>query len=132
MDTIPSEAKYIKLFYDNEGCGCVMSGIIDLVAVAEKDERDVDIESSTMNFIADRTKLVFMDDKLTVDWHEGGGTFQLKSPSQFYNPNMKLHVRVVKVSPKCILDSLLFYKSLLFSISRYIEKIADINGVAPI
>ncbi|HGO9424251.1 TPA: iron-sulfur cluster biosynthesis family protein [Bacillus cereus] len=94
MDTIPSEAKYIKLFYDNEGWGCVMSGIIDLVAVAEKDERDVDIESSTMNFIADRTKLVFMDDKLTVDWHEGGGTFQLKSPSQFYNPNMKLHVRV--------------------------------------
>lgn len=94
MDTIPSEAKYIKLFYDNEGCGCVMSGIIDLVAVAEKDERDVDIESSTMNFIADRTKLVFMDDKLTVDWHEGGGTFQLKSPSQFYNPNMKLHVRI--------------------------------------
>ena len=85
MDTIPSEAKYIKLFYDNEGCGCVMS---------EKDERDVDIESSTMNFIADRTKLVFMDDKLTVDWHEGGGTFQLKSPSQFYNPNMKLLVRV--------------------------------------
>ena len=36
MDTIPNEAKYIKLFYDNEGCGCVMSGIIDLVAVAEK------------------------------------------------------------------------------------------------
>lgn len=94
MDTIPDETKYIKLFYDNEGCGCVMSGIIDLVAVAEKDERDVDIESSVMNFIADRTKLVFMDDKLTVDWHEVGGTFQLKSPSQFYNPNMKLHVRV--------------------------------------
>ncbi|MFP3822377.1 iron-sulfur cluster biosynthesis family protein, partial [Bacillus sp. SIMBA_008] len=22
------------------------------------------------------------------------GTFQLKSPSQYYNPNMKLHVRV--------------------------------------
>ena len=36
VDTIPNEAKYIKLFYDNEGCGCVMSGIIDLVAVAEK------------------------------------------------------------------------------------------------
>ncbi|TKH30846.1 hypothetical protein FC695_25615 [Bacillus cereus] len=35
------------------------------------------------------------------------------------------------MSPKCILDSLfLFYKSLLLSISRYIEKIADINGVA--
>ncbi len=57
-----------------------MSGIIDLVAVAEKDERDVDIESSTMNFIADRTKLVFMDDKLTVDWHEGGGTFSVEEP----------------------------------------------------
>ncbi|MGQ0454088.1 iron-sulfur cluster biosynthesis family protein [Bacillus sp. SS-TM] len=81
MDTIPSEAKYIKLFYDNEGCGCVMSGIIDLVAVAEKDERDVDIESSTMNFIADRTKLVFMDDKLTVDWHEGGVTKAVPPPS---------------------------------------------------
>ena len=36
-----------------------------------------------MNFIADRTKLVFMDDKLTVDWHEGGGTFQLKSRANF-------------------------------------------------
>lgn len=94
MDTIPSEAKYIKLFYDNEGCGCVMSGIIDLVAVSEKDERDVDIESNALNFIADRTKLVFMDDKLTVDLHQSGGHFQLKSPSQFYNPNMKLHIRV--------------------------------------
>lgn len=94
MDTIPSEAKYIKLFYDNEGCGCVMSGIIDLVAVSEKDERDVDIESSVLNFIADRTKLVFMDDKLTVDLQASGGHFQLKSPSQYYNPNMKLHIRV--------------------------------------
>ncbi|AIK40146.1 MULTISPECIES: iron-sulfur cluster biosynthesis family protein [Bacillus] len=94
MDTIPSEAKFIKLFYDNEGCGCVMSGIIDLVAVSEKDERDVDIDSNKLQFIADRTKLVFMDDKLTVDLHESGGYFQLKSPNQFYNPNMKLHIRV--------------------------------------
>lgn len=94
VDTIPSEANYIKLFYDNEGCGCVMSGIIDLVAVSEKDERDVDIESNKFQFIADRTKLVFMDDKLIVDLHESGGHFQLKSPSQFYNPNMKLHIRV--------------------------------------
>ncbi|PEB50244.1 heme biosynthesis protein HemY [Bacillus pseudomycoides] len=94
MDTIPSEANYIKLFYDNEGCGCVMSGIIDLVAVSEKDDRDVDIESNKLQFIADRTKLVFMDDKLIVDLHESGGHFQLKSPSQFYNPNMKLHIRV--------------------------------------
>lgn len=94
VDTIPSEVNYIKLFYDNEGCGCVMSGIIDLVAVSEKDERDVEIESNTLQFIADRTKLVFMDDQLTVDWHEIGGHFQLKSPSQFYNPHMKLHIRV--------------------------------------
>lgn len=94
VDTIPSEANYIKLFYDNEGCGCVMSGIIDLVAVSEKDERDVDIESNKFQFIADRTKLVFMDDKLIVDLHESGGHFQLKSPSQFYNPNMKLHILV--------------------------------------
>ena len=59
MDTIPNEAKYIKLFYDNEGCGCVMSGIIDLVAVAEKDERDVDIESSAMNFIASHKACIY-------------------------------------------------------------------------
>ncbi|EOO26769.1 cytoplasmic protein [Bacillus cereus VD133] len=94
IDTIPSEAKYIKLFYDNESCGCVMNGIIDLVAVSEKDERDVDIESNSLTFIADRTKLVFMDDQLTIDLHPSGGRFQLKSPSQFYNPNMKLHIRV--------------------------------------
>ncbi|MDM5190449.1 iron-sulfur cluster biosynthesis family protein [Bacillus sp. DX4.1] len=94
VDTIPSEANYIKLFYDTEGCGCVMCGIIDLVAVSEKDERDVDIASNKFQFIADRTKLVFMDDNLTVDLHESGGHFQLKSSSQFYNPNMKLHIRV--------------------------------------
>ncbi|MFD0770424.1 iron-sulfur cluster biosynthesis family protein [Bacillus sp. CGMCC 1.60114] len=93
-EMIPSETNYIKLFYDNEGCGCVMSGIIDLVAVSEKDERDVEISSNKFQFIADRTKLVFMDDNLTVDFQESGGNFQLKSPSQYYNPNMKLHIRV--------------------------------------
>ncbi|MGG2063870.1 iron-sulfur cluster biosynthesis family protein [Bacillus sp. S14(2024)] len=93
-EMIPSEAKYIKLFYDTEGCGCVMSGIIDLVVVSKKDERDVEISSNKFQFIADRTKLVFMDDNLTVDFQESGGNFQLKSPSQYYNPNMKLHIRV--------------------------------------
>lgn len=75
VDTIPSDANYIKLFYDIEGCGCVMCGIIDLVAVSEKDERDVDIASNKFQFIADRTKLVFMDDNLTVDLHKSGGIF---------------------------------------------------------
>ncbi|CAM4157870.1 hypothetical protein BAMA_12875 [Bacillus manliponensis] len=93
MNTIPEETRYIKLFYDTDGCGCVVSGVINLVALCEKEERDVDIESNKFHVIADRTKLVFMDDQLTVDWHESG-KFQLKSPSQFYNPNMKLHVRV--------------------------------------
>ncbi|EMA6344661.1 iron-sulfur cluster biosynthesis family protein [Bacillus cytotoxicus] len=94
VGTTPNETKFMKLFYDNEGCGCVMSGIIDLVAVSEKEERDVDVASNKLKFIADRTKLVFMDDKLIVDLHESGEYFQLKSPSQFYNPNMKLHIRV--------------------------------------
>lgn len=93
MKMIPDEARYIKLFYDTEGCGCVMNGVINLVAVSEKDERDVDVESNKLQIIADRTKLVFMDDQLTVDWH-ASGKFQLKSPSQFYNPNMKLHIQV--------------------------------------
>jgi iron-sulfur cluster insertion protein len=38
-----SNGKQLKLKYDTEGCGCVVSGVSALWIVSEREEEDIDI-----------------------------------------------------------------------------------------
>ncbi|MRX74274.1 iron-sulfur cluster biosynthesis family protein [Bacillus lacus] len=84
----------LKLKYDTEGCGCVVSGVPALWLVKEHEEADISIVETNFGSVGvEKSKIVFMDEQLTVDFSESSNTFMLKCPSQILNPRMTLVVK---------------------------------------
>jgi uncharacterized protein YqkB len=83
----------LKLKYDTEGCGCLVSGISALQLVREVDENDVLADSADPEIYYDKTTAVFFDENLLIDTN-ASGSFVLKSESQILNPRMKLYSAV--------------------------------------
>jgi uncharacterized protein YqkB len=79
---------YLKLKYDTDGCGCVVSGVTTLWIVDEKEGDDVTIETNFVPVLVEKTKQVFLDDNMTIDYNESAYAFMLKCPSQILNPRM--------------------------------------------
>lgn len=84
---------FLKLKYDTEGCGCVVSGVIALWFVPELDEDDVRIETNTQPVYIEKAKTVFFDDQMTLDFSREANSFQLKSPGQFLNGRMSMVIK---------------------------------------
>ncbi len=82
--------KQLKLKYDTDGCGCVVSGVTALWLVTQADADDVIVETNYVPVLLEKSRLVFFDDEMTIDVVEAAGCFQLKSPSQILNPRMSL------------------------------------------
>ncbi|HZH59278.1 MAG TPA: iron-sulfur cluster biosynthesis family protein [Metabacillus sp.] len=85
--------RLLKLKYDTDGCGCVMSGVTALWLVEEQDQGDIRIETNHVPLLVEKTKMVFLDEQLTISYNEIAKSFMLKSPSQILNPRMSLLVR---------------------------------------
>jgi uncharacterized protein YqkB len=81
---------FLKLKYDTEGCGCVVSGVAALWLVDELDSDDLEVVTSSGNIYIEKSKIVFLDEKLIIDFSESANCFQLKSPNQYLNPRMSL------------------------------------------
>ncbi|WP_071395664.1 iron-sulfur cluster biosynthesis family protein [Bacillus tuaregi] len=80
----------LKLKYDAEECGCVMCGVTNLWLVNELEDDDYAIETQYDSIYVEKSKEVFLDDVLTIDFQEATNCFQLKSPNQYLNPRMSL------------------------------------------
>ncbi|QFT89571.1 Iron-sulfur cluster insertion protein ErpA [Bacillus sp. THAF10] len=87
-----NEGKSLKLKYDTDGCGCVVSGVSALWITAEHDEDDVALDTNLGPLLMEKSKLVFFDEDMTVDFVESANSFMLKCPSQILNPRMSLLV----------------------------------------
>lgn len=85
--------RVLKLKYDTEGCGCVMSGVTALWLVKEQDADDVKLETNEVPLFVEKTKMVFLDEKLTISFNKTANCYMLKSPSQILNPRMSLLVK---------------------------------------
>ena len=85
--------KQIKLKYDTDGCGCVVSGVTALWLVDEKDGDDVLIETNAYPVLVEKSKMVFLDEKMTIDFNETANSYMLTCPSQILNPRMSLTVK---------------------------------------
>ncbi|WP_430487401.1 iron-sulfur cluster biosynthesis family protein [Priestia flexa] len=81
---------FLKLKYDTDGCGCVVSGVTSLWIVADKEFDDDVVSTNGGDILVEKTKQVFMDDNMTIDYSDAAGTFMLKSPSQILNPRMSI------------------------------------------
>lgn len=79
---------YLKLKYETEGCGCVLSGVTSLWLVNKIDEDDRAIETSIGHIYVEKSKEVFLNDQLIIDFSISSNSFQLKSPNEYLNPRM--------------------------------------------
>lgn len=80
----------LKLKYDAEECGCVMCGVTNLWLVSELEDDDYEIETNNGGIYVEKSKEVFLDEVLTIDFNADAHCFQLKSPNQYLNPRMNI------------------------------------------
>ncbi|KAA9026202.1 iron-sulfur cluster biosynthesis family protein [Niallia endozanthoxylica] len=80
----------LKLKYDTEECGCVMCGVTNLWLVNQLEDDDYAVETNHDTIYVEKSKELFLDDILTIDFHDGTNCFQLKSPNQYLNPRMSI------------------------------------------
>ncbi|MCA1030626.1 iron-sulfur cluster biosynthesis family protein [Bacillus timonensis] len=80
--------KILKLKYDTEGCGCVVSGVSALWLVESKEDDDVEIKTNFVTITVEKSKQLFFDEEMTIDIVETANCFMLKSPNQILNPRM--------------------------------------------
>jgi uncharacterized protein YqkB len=87
-DKMAGKNGYLKLKYDTEGCGCVVSGIAALWLVSNLDEDDAVVQNNGMTIYIEKSKAIFFDEKMKLDFSELANCFQLKSPNQIINGRM--------------------------------------------
>ncbi|NMH68734.1 iron-sulfur cluster biosynthesis family protein [Bacillus sp. RO3] len=93
QDKIEGQSGHLKLKYDTEGCGCVVSGIPTLWFVHQPDEGDdMTIETNSYPILVEKSKMVFLDEELKIDFSSQSNTFQLKSPGQIINGRMNFRM----------------------------------------
>ncbi len=75
----------VTLKYETEGCGCAVSGIPTLELTNKENFIEEDyskIPTNTMDVYIEKTKLVFFDDEMKINFLPEKQTFQLSSPSE--------------------------------------------------
>src|SRR3954471_24626198 len=68
----------LKLKYDTEECGCVMCGVTNLWLVSDLEDDDYRVETNNGGIYVEKSKEVFLDEVLTIDFNEAAHCFQLK------------------------------------------------------
>ncbi|MFE8702579.1 iron-sulfur cluster biosynthesis family protein [Cytobacillus sp. FJAT-54145] len=96
QEKIQNQQGFLKLKYDTEGCGCVVSGVTSLWFVNELDEDDREIQTNMVPVYVEKSKEVFLDDELKIDFSASSNCFQLKSPNQYLNPRMSFIDKTVE------------------------------------
>ena len=84
---------YLKLKYDTEGCGCAVNGVVALWFVPNLDSDDIAIETNDRTVYVEKSKTVFLDEQMKIDFSNAANCFQLKSPQQILNGHMSLLIK---------------------------------------
>ncbi|MDQ0269332.1 iron-sulfur cluster biosynthesis family protein [Cytobacillus purgationiresistens] len=87
-ERINGKKGYMKLKYDTKGCGCVVSGVPALWFVDRLDEEDREVQTTSGSIYVEKSKEVFLDESLIIDFSMKANCFQLKSPHEYLNPRM--------------------------------------------
>ncbi|WP_141431842.1 iron-sulfur cluster biosynthesis family protein [Bacillus sp. 03113] len=90
-EQINGQTGFLKLKYDTEGCGCVVNGVPALWFVSKLHDDDLEIQTNAGSIYVERSKEVFFDEKMKIDFVEAANYYQLKSPSQYLNPTMSFY-----------------------------------------
>jgi uncharacterized protein YqkB len=88
QEKISGKPGRLKLKYDIDGCGCAVNGVAALWLESDRNESEIEIETSSIPIYMEKSKQVFFDEEMTIDYKETAGCFQLKSPNEYLNPRM--------------------------------------------
>lgn len=80
----------LKLVFDTEGCGCSVNGVPTLWLVSTANIDDVSAVTAAFPLIYKAKDEIFFEDTMKIDFHEGKGSYILKSNNQIYNAGMSL------------------------------------------
>ncbi|MBO0995312.1 iron-sulfur cluster biosynthesis family protein [Bacillus sp. SD088] len=86
----------VTLKYETEGCGCAVSGIptLELINQQQVNEEDyVRVATDAMDVYIEKTKLVFFDDEMKIDYLPEKQIFRLSSPSEILNGRMSCQIK---------------------------------------
>lgn len=80
----------LKLIYETDGCA--VSGIpaLKFEKTQETTYDDLVIETNKMPLVIEKSKLVYLDSELEIDFSDESHTFQLTSPNEILNGRMSL------------------------------------------
>jgi uncharacterized protein YqkB len=92
-EKINGRTGFLKLKYDMEGCGCAVDGVAALWFVPEVEDTDIAIETNNQTLYVEKSKMVFFDEQMTIDFSESTQWFQLKSPQQILNGQLSLIIK---------------------------------------
>jgi uncharacterized protein YqkB len=81
---------YLKLKYDTDGCGCAVNGVVALWFVPEIADDEIAIETNDRTVYVEKSKMIFYDEQMKIDFSQVANCFQLKSPQQILNGHMSL------------------------------------------
>ncbi|WP_159883369.1 iron-sulfur cluster biosynthesis family protein [Paenibacillus puerhi] len=86
------QAAILKLVYDNEGCGCAVSGVPTLWIESAPQPNDFQVEATGLQHAVwvDKKHEIYFEERMTVDYKNEGRAFVLKSSGQIYNAYMSL------------------------------------------
>ncbi|MEA1852979.1 iron-sulfur cluster biosynthesis family protein [Cytobacillus sp. OWB-43] len=87
-EKIKNKDGYLKLKYDTEGCGCVVSGVTALWLVKELEPDDSEVQTDFMSIYIEPSKEVFLSEEVTIDYSDKARCFQLKNNYEYLNPRM--------------------------------------------
>ncbi|WP_010284441.1 iron-sulfur cluster biosynthesis family protein [Bacillus timonensis] len=87
---IKNKDRKLKLKYETEGCGCVVSGVTALWLVDSGDEDDITLHTNYQPLLVEKSKMVFLDETMTIDFIEAANCYMLKSPNEILNPRLRL------------------------------------------
>lgn len=80
----------LKLIYETDGCA--VSGIptLKFEKTQETANDELVIETNKMPLLIEKSKLVYLDSELEIDFSDDSHTFQLTSPNEILNGRMSL------------------------------------------
>jgi uncharacterized protein YqkB len=82
----------LKLVYDNEGCGCAVNGVPQLLMAPQIEEWGdwFLAEGASIPIIYAKKDAVYFEERLALDYKASTRAFILKSNNQIYNANLSL------------------------------------------
>lgn len=91
IEKINEAGGYLLLKYDTDDCGCAVNGVTALWLIRELDDDFEKVETNGLAIYVERSKMIYFDEMMKIDFVSSANCFILKSPNEILNPRLNLY-----------------------------------------